>query len=81
MVGLQIAELCLHLMEAAAPMTTSDTRTVQEWASQLSSLAEASKLAVRLHLLTLLFEVKVCDVPLFISLFIGFCSVGVLMLL
>jgi len=38
-------------------MTVADKRTLSEWASQLSSVEQASKLAVRLHLLSLLFEV------------------------
>jgi len=38
-------------------MTTGDERTVLDWANHLSTAAEASRLAVRLHLLTLLFAV------------------------
>ena len=39
-------------------MTMGDTRTVVQWANQLSTVPEAAKLAVRLHLLSLLFEVR-----------------------
>ncbi len=56
MYAFQVADLSLRFMEAAQPLTTSDTRSVQEWAGQLSNMPEASKLAVRLHLLSLLFE-------------------------
>ena len=54
----EIAELCLKLIEAASPMTSSDKRTVTEWAEELVTREEASKLATRLHLLSLLFEVS-----------------------
>jgi len=39
-------------------MTMGDTRTIVQWANQLSTVPEAAKLAVRLHLLSLLFEVS-----------------------
>ena len=52
----QIAFLCLHLIEKASPLTTGDKCSLLDWANQLSNLPEASKLAVRLHLLSLLFE-------------------------
>ena len=54
----QIADISLRLMEAAQPLTTADTKSVQEWGNQLATLSEAPKLAVRLHLLSLLFEVS-----------------------
>ena len=54
----QIADISLRLMEAAQPLTTTDTKSIQEWGNQLSTLSEAPKLAVRLHLLSLLFEVR-----------------------
>ena len=54
---LQIAEQALRLMEAAAPLSSGDSRTFLERANQLSSHTEAPKLAIRLHLLSLLFEV------------------------
>ena len=54
----QISELSLHLIDAGRPMTTSDTRSMLDWANQLSSMTEGAKLAVRLHLLTLLLEVS-----------------------
>ena len=38
-------------------MTAGDERSVLDWANHLSTAAEASRLAVRLHLLTLLFAV------------------------
>lgn len=43
-------------MQVAAPLTTSDTCSVLEWANQLSNVPEATKLAARLHLLSLTFE-------------------------
>ncbi|XP_078001474.1 E3 ubiquitin-protein ligase HUWE1-like [Glandiceps talaboti] len=52
----QISECAMVLLKAAAPMTTSDTRTLSEWAKQLTSLPEAAKLASRIHLFSLLFE-------------------------
>ena len=55
---MQIAELCLRLMEAATPLTTSDTMSVSDWANKLSTLPETNKLTVRLHLLSLMFEVS-----------------------
>jgi len=55
--GVQIAEIGVILMESASPMTAGDERSVLDWANHLSSTAEASRLAVRLHLLTLLFAV------------------------
>ena len=44
-------------------MTAGDERSVLDWANHLSTAAEASRLAVRLHLLTLLFAVSLllCD--------------------
>lgn len=59
--GLQIAEIGVILMECASPMTAGDERSVLDWANHLSTAPEASRLAVRLHLLTLLFAVcKIC---------------------
>jgi len=62
--GLQIAEIGVILMECASPMTAGDERSVLDWANHLSTAPEASRLAVRLHLLTLLFAVCkiVCNV-------------------
>jgi len=57
--GLQIAELGVILIECASPMTTGDERSLLDWANHLSTAAEASRLAVRLHLLTLLFAVGI----------------------
>ena len=54
---MQIAEIGVMLMESASPMTEGDERSVLDWANHLSTAAEASRLAVRLHLLTLLFAV------------------------
>lgn len=45
------------LIKAAEPLTTSDTKTVSEWTKQMATLPQASKLATRILLLTLLFEV------------------------
>ena len=56
----QIAEIGVILMESASPMTAGDDRSVLDWANHLSTAAEASRLAVRLHLLTLLFAVCIC---------------------
>ncbi|XP_071657347.1 E3 ubiquitin-protein ligase HUWE1 isoform X2 [Patagioenas fasciata] len=44
------------LIKAALPLTTSDTKTVSEWISQMATLPQASNLATRILLLTLLFE-------------------------
>ncbi|XP_023930490.1 E3 ubiquitin-protein ligase HUWE1 [Lingula anatina] len=52
----EISVCASKILEACQPLTTSDTRTVSEWASGLSSMPEASRLATRLHLLTLLAE-------------------------
>uniref|UniRef100_A0A674D5R3 E3 ubiquitin-protein ligase HUWE1 n=1 Tax=Salmo trutta TaxID=8032 RepID=A0A674D5R3_SALTR len=38
------------------PLTTSDTKTVSEWTRQMATLPQASNLATRILLLTLLFE-------------------------
>ncbi|XP_015788441.1 E3 ubiquitin-protein ligase HUWE1 isoform X3 [Tetranychus urticae] len=46
------------LLESAQPMTSSDKRSISEWASQISSLPEAFKAATRIHLFSLLFEEK-----------------------
>lgn len=45
------------LIKAAVPLTTSDTKTVSEWTRQMATLPQASNLATRILLLTLLFEV------------------------
>lgn len=54
------------LIKAAVPLTTSDTKTVSEWTRQMVTLPQASNLATRVLLLTLLFEVCVaaCSRPL-----------------
>uniref|UniRef100_A0A8B9HQK7 E3 ubiquitin-protein ligase HUWE1 n=1 Tax=Astyanax mexicanus TaxID=7994 RepID=A0A8B9HQK7_ASTMX len=44
------------LIKAAVPLTTSDTKTVSEWTRQMVTLPQASNLATRILLLTLLFE-------------------------
>lgn len=46
------------LIKAAVPLTTSDTKTVSEWTRQMATLPQASNLATRILLLTLLFEVN-----------------------
>lgn len=46
------------LIKAAVPLTTSDTKTVSEWTRQMATLPQASNLATRILLLTLLFEVR-----------------------
>ncbi|KAM4879939.1 E3 ubiquitin-protein ligase HUWE1-like, partial [Sylvia borin] len=52
----QVWEAADVLIKAAVPLTTSDTRTVSEWISQMATLPQASNLATRILLLTLLFE-------------------------
>ncbi|XP_076304373.1 LOW QUALITY PROTEIN: HECT, UBA and WWE domain containing E3 ubiquitin protein ligase 1 [Tachypleus tridentatus] len=52
----EIEDNVSKLLSATAPMTTADTKSVQEWVTQLSTLPEAGKTAVRIHLFTLLFE-------------------------
>ena len=59
---IQIAELCLRLLDAAAPSSSSDGSSTASQSSKLAQLPESSKLAVRLHLLSLLFEVKPCAI-------------------
>uniref|UniRef100_A0A803TFG8 HECT-type E3 ubiquitin transferase n=1 Tax=Anolis carolinensis TaxID=28377 RepID=A0A803TFG8_ANOCA len=55
---LQVWEAADVLIKAALPLTTSDTKTVSEWISQMATLPQASNLATRILLLTLLFEVR-----------------------
>ncbi|XP_039631653.1 E3 ubiquitin-protein ligase HUWE1 isoform X3 [Polypterus senegalus] len=52
----QVWEAANVLIKAALPLTTSDTKTVLEWTSQMATLPQASNLATRILLLTLLFE-------------------------
>ncbi|XP_066436802.1 E3 ubiquitin-protein ligase HUWE1 isoform X3 [Eleutherodactylus coqui] len=52
----QVWEAADVLIKAAVPLTTSDTKTVSEWISQMATLPQASNLATRILLLTLLFE-------------------------
>ncbi|XP_076418504.1 E3 ubiquitin-protein ligase HUWE1 isoform X32 [Peromyscus maniculatus bairdii] len=52
----QVWEAADVLINAALPLTTSDTKTVSEWISQMATLPQASNLATRILLLTLLFE-------------------------
>lgn len=54
----QVWEAADVLIKAALPLTTSDTKTVSEWISQMATLPQASNLATRILLLTLLFEVR-----------------------
>lgn len=59
------------LIKAAEPLTTSDTKTVSEWTRQMATLPQASKLATRILLLTLLFEVRGKSSPsLFLTHFV-----------
>ena len=53
----QVWDAARVLIKAAEPLTTSDTKTVAEWTRQMATLPQASKLATRILLLTLLFEV------------------------
>ena len=55
---LQVWEAADVLIKAAVPLTTSDTKTVAEWTRQMATLPQASNLATRILLLTLLFEVR-----------------------
>ncbi|XP_031465368.1 E3 ubiquitin-protein ligase HUWE1-like [Phasianus colchicus] len=57
----QVWEAADVLIKAALPLTTSDTKTVSEWISQMATLPQASNLATRILLLTLLFEVRCCS--------------------
>ncbi|XP_040178870.1 E3 ubiquitin-protein ligase HUWE1 isoform X10 [Rana temporaria] len=52
----QVWEAADVLIKAALPLTTSDNKTVSEWISQMATLPQASNLATRILLLTLLFE-------------------------
>uniref|UniRef100_A0A8C8D2U8 HECT-type E3 ubiquitin transferase n=1 Tax=Oncorhynchus tshawytscha TaxID=74940 RepID=A0A8C8D2U8_ONCTS len=52
----QVWEAADVLIKAAIPLTTSDTKTVSEWTRQMATLPQASNLATRILLLTLLFE-------------------------
>ncbi|KAK2885499.1 hypothetical protein Q8A67_016336 [Cirrhinus molitorella] len=52
----QVWEAANVLIKAAVPLTTSDTKTVSEWTRQMATLPQASNLATRILLLTLLFE-------------------------
>ncbi|XP_063792488.1 E3 ubiquitin-protein ligase HUWE1 isoform X10 [Pseudophryne corroboree] len=52
----QVWEAADVLIKAALPLTTNDTKTVSEWISQMATLPQASNLATRILLLTLLFE-------------------------
>ena len=44
------------LLIATNPLTSSDKRTITEWATQVSSMPEALKAGTRIHLFSLLFE-------------------------
>ena len=55
---MQVWDAARVLIKAAEPLTTSDTKTVAEWTRQMATLPQASKLATRILLLTLLFEVS-----------------------
>ncbi|XP_064633553.1 E3 ubiquitin-protein ligase HUWE1-like isoform X3 [Lineus longissimus] len=52
----EVSDYANKLVQVAAPLTTSDTCSILEWANKLSTVPEASKLAARLHLLSLTFE-------------------------
>ena len=54
----QIGELSSRLLEALKPLTVADKRTLLEWAATVASMSESAKLATRIHLLTLMFEVR-----------------------
>ncbi|XP_072285907.1 E3 ubiquitin-protein ligase HUWE1 isoform X4 [Pyxicephalus adspersus] len=59
----QVWEAADVLIKAALPLTTSDNKTVSEWISQMATLPQASNLATRILLLTLLFEVLELKLP------------------
>ena len=58
----QIGELSSRLLEALKPLTVADKRTLLEWAATVASMSESAKLATRIHLLTLMFEVRATGV-------------------
>ena len=51
----EISENVDKLLESSQPMTSSDKRSVIEWASLICQLPEAFKAATRIHLFSLLF--------------------------
>lgn len=54
----QIFECVNKLLECSKPLTSSDRKSLIEWAAQMSQIPEASKAASRIHLFSLLFEEK-----------------------
>ena len=54
----EIAELCLTLIEAATDCPAKGSDGADEWVEKYVQREEANKLATRLHLLSLLFEVS-----------------------
>jgi len=46
------------LLECSKPLTSSDRKSLTEWAAQMSQIPEAAKAASRIHLFSLLFEEK-----------------------
>lgn len=54
----QIFECVNKLLDCSKPLTSSDRKSLIEWAAQISQIPEASKAASRIHLFSLLFEEK-----------------------
>ena len=54
----QIFECVNKLLDCSKPLTSSDRKSLIEWAAQMSQIPEASKAASRIHLFSLLFEEK-----------------------
>ena len=46
------------LLDCSKPLTSSDRKSLTEWAAQMSQIPEAAKAASRIHLFSLLFEEK-----------------------
>ena len=55
---IQVKEQATVLCAEASPASRSDSTTLLDWANNLSTAVEAQKLSCRLHLLSLLFEVR-----------------------
>lgn len=54
----EISRNVIILSKATEPMTSSDKRSISDWAAQLTQIPEASKAATRIHVFSLLFEEK-----------------------
>lgn len=54
----EISKNVIILSKVTEPMTSSDKRSVADWAAQLTQIPEATKAATRIHVFSLLFEEK-----------------------